>query len=62
MIIKSQTEKGERVVVVDGNILSENYFQVFPAKCFDIGIVGYIIVVIPIRKLVMERMGEAQES
>lgn len=50
------------MVIVDGNILGENNFQVGPCKCFDIWVEGSVVVIIPVGELVMKGSDETEEG
>ncbi len=62
MIIDCQRQHTERVVIVLGNIFSENSFQVLPCESLDIWVVGNIKVIVPVGKLVVQSILEADKS
>lgn len=61
-IIECQRQHAKRMVIIPRNIFSKYYFQIVRRKRPYVGIIRYIKIIIPQRKLIMKRIPEANKS
>ena len=63
VVVDGQREHAEGVIVVFlVSILGEDDLEVFRGKGFDIGVIGDVIIIIPIGKLVVQGVPETNKS
>jgi len=59
IVIDSEGEHAQGMVIIPGDILSEDNFEVVRGKGFDKGIVSDIKIVVPVCELIIACIGKA---